>query len=72
MHFQRSIAKAKRKQQNFRNISDNGNLDWLLHQNVFSFERVKFHKGKDSHLRNYLESPLTELPLNLITRKSLC
>ena len=35
MPVEKINSKGKEKTTKFRNISDNGYLDWLLHQNVF-------------------------------------
>ena len=58
MYVQRSKTKAKRKRQKFRNISDNGNLDWLLHQNVFPLRvgnSILSGKGKGFIFKDFLE-----------------
>ena len=57
-------SKGKKKTTKFRNISDNGYLDWLLHQNVFAQREsnsMLSDKGKEFSFEEASRSPFTEL-----------
>ena len=67
-------SKGKEKTTKFGNISDNGYLDWLLHQNVFPLSRESkilycLAKAKDSHFKNLSRSPFTELAFEFDYKK---
>ena len=73
MHIQRSIAKAKRKQQKFViSVTVAVFIGCFIIKFLLCKSQILYFlvKAKDSHLRNYLE--VHSLSLNLITRKSLC
>ena len=64
-------SKSKEKTAKFRNISDNGYLDWLFHQNVFPLRELNSilsGKGKGLIFEELFRSLLN---LNLTTRKIL-
>ena len=63
VHVQRSIVKPKKKQ-NFVNISNNGYVDWLLHQNVFPLREqnsILPSKFLGFIFQELFRSPFTEL-----------
>ena len=75
MHVQRSITKAKRKQQNFVSpvTMANGYLDWLFHQNVFPLRKpnsILFGKGKEFTFEELFRSSFTQLAFEFYCKNS--
>ena len=74
MYVQRSIAKAKRKQQHFVISVTIGCLAWLLHQKTFSLREsnsILSGKGKGFTFEELFRSPLSEIAFEFDQKKEL-
>ena len=65
-------SKGKEKTTKFRNISDNGYLDWLLHQNDFpprESNSIPSGKGKGFAFEESFRTPFTVLAFEFYNKK---
>ena len=65
-------SKGKEKTRKFRNINDNGYLDWLFDQNVFPVRESNYilsGKGKEFAFEELFRSPFTELAFEFCCKK---
>ena len=70
MHVQRS----KEKKAKFRNSSDNGYLDWLLHQTDFPLREsnsILSVKGKGFTVEELFRNPFTDLVFEFYCKKDI-